>query len=86
MTVPVRRGGIMSLLLPIPPETISFHATAVVHRAGSVEDGTLPGKDAQPGPGPRTRAGMSEPRATAVSGAWRARPPDGSGDRSGSAG
>src|SRR6266487_2686724 len=43
VTVPVRRGGIMSLLLPIPPETISFHATAVVRRAGSVEDGMLPG-------------------------------------------
>lgn len=31
VTVPVRRGGILSLLFPIPPATISFHATAVVH-------------------------------------------------------
>ena len=31
VTVPVRRGGILSLLLPIPPATISFHGTAVVH-------------------------------------------------------
>ena len=31
VTVPVRRGGILSLLAPIPPATISFHATAVVH-------------------------------------------------------
>ena len=34
VTVPVRRGGILSLLLPIPPATISFHATAVVHPEG----------------------------------------------------
>ena len=26
VTVPVRRGGILSLLVPIPPATISFHA------------------------------------------------------------
>ena len=35
VTVPVRRGGILSLVLPIPPATISFHATAIVHQAGS---------------------------------------------------
>ena len=35
VTVPVRRGGILSLVVPIPPATISFHATAVVHPAGS---------------------------------------------------
>ena len=35
VTVPVRRGGIMSLLLPIPPATISFHASAAVHTAES---------------------------------------------------
>jgi hypothetical protein len=34
VTVPVRRGGLMSLLFPIPPATISFHASAVVHPAG----------------------------------------------------
>jgi hypothetical protein len=37
ITVPVRRGGILSLVLPIPPATISFHATAIVHEAGSVK-------------------------------------------------
>jgi Pyridoxamine 5'-phosphate oxidase len=37
LTVPVRRGGILSLVAPIPPATISFHATAVVHPAGSPE-------------------------------------------------
>jgi hypothetical protein len=35
MTVPVRRGGILSLVAPIPPATISFHGTAIVHQAGS---------------------------------------------------
>jgi hypothetical protein len=41
VTVPVRRGGLLSLLAPIPPATISFHATAVVHPAGSPEAGSL---------------------------------------------
>jgi hypothetical protein len=35
VTVPVRRGGILSLVAPIPPATISFHGTALVHPAGS---------------------------------------------------
>jgi hypothetical protein len=35
VTVPVRRGGLLSLLAPIPPATVSFHATAIVHPAGS---------------------------------------------------
>jgi len=35
VTVPVRRGGILSLVAPIPPATISFHGTAIVHPAGS---------------------------------------------------
>ncbi len=35
VTVPVRRGGILSLVAPIPPATISFHGTAIVHQAGS---------------------------------------------------
>ena len=34
VTVPVRRGGLLSLLFPIPPATISFHGTAMVHPAG----------------------------------------------------
>jgi len=34
VVVPVRRGGILTLILPIPPATISFHAKAVVHAAG----------------------------------------------------
>jgi hypothetical protein len=37
VTVPVRRGGLLSLVLPIPPATISFHATAIVRPADSPE-------------------------------------------------
>jgi len=37
LTVPVRRGGLLSLVLPIPPATVSFHAAARVHPAGSWE-------------------------------------------------
>lgn len=41
VTVPVRRGGILSLLMPIPPATISFRATAIVHPAGSFDIATI---------------------------------------------
>src|SRR5215213_11784734 len=41
VTVPVRRGGILSLLAPIPPATISFHAQAIVHPAGAPQVGSL---------------------------------------------
>jgi len=41
VTVPVRRGGVLSLVAPIPPATISFHATAFVHPAGSVKVSAL---------------------------------------------
>jgi hypothetical protein len=42
VTVPVRRGGVLALLLPIPPATISFPASAVVHPAGSLDERSLP--------------------------------------------
>jgi Pyridoxamine 5'-phosphate oxidase len=35
VTVLVRRGGILSLVVPIPPAAISFHGTAVLYPAGS---------------------------------------------------
>jgi hypothetical protein len=35
VTVPVRRGGLLSLALPIPPATISFHGAATVLPAAS---------------------------------------------------
>lgn len=37
VTVPVRRGGILALLLPIPPATITFRARATFHPAGSLD-------------------------------------------------
>ena len=42
VTVPVRRGGLLSLLFPIPPATVSFHGTAVVHPPGPVADRGVP--------------------------------------------
>ena len=41
MTVPVRRGGILALLAPIPPATITFRARATVHPAGSLDFGLV---------------------------------------------
>jgi hypothetical protein len=41
VTVPVRRGGLLSLVAPIPPATISFHAQAIVHPAGAPQVGSL---------------------------------------------
>jgi hypothetical protein len=37
VTVPVRRGGLLSVVAPIPPATVSFHGTAIVHPADSPE-------------------------------------------------
>ena len=37
VTVPVRRGGILALVFPVPPATITFHGSAIVHPAGSPE-------------------------------------------------
>ena len=41
VTVPVRRGGILSLVAPIPPATVSFHGKAIVHAAGSPQVDSL---------------------------------------------
>jgi hypothetical protein len=41
VTVPVRRGGLLSLMAPIPPATISFQAAAIVHPVGSPQVGSL---------------------------------------------
>ena len=37
VTVPVRRGGVLALLFPIPPATISFSGRVTVHTAGAPE-------------------------------------------------
>jgi hypothetical protein len=42
VTVPVRRGGLLSLLFPIPPATVSFHGTAIVRPAGPVQARAVP--------------------------------------------
>jgi hypothetical protein len=41
VTVPVRRGVVLSLVMPIPPATISFRARAIVHPAGSLDLGSV---------------------------------------------
>jgi len=41
VTVPVRRGGLLSLMLPIPPATISFNGTAIVHPAGWLRNSSV---------------------------------------------
>lgn len=41
VTVPVRRGGLLSLLFPIPPATVSFHGSATVHPTSALEGSTV---------------------------------------------
>ncbi|GAA2606804.1 pyridoxamine 5'-phosphate oxidase family protein [Paractinoplanes durhamensis] len=38
VTVPIRRGGVMSLLVHIPPATVSFPAVAAVHPGSALAD------------------------------------------------
>jgi len=57
VTVPIRRGGVLSLVAPIPPATISFHAKATVHPAGSVSIEKVPKKLASQLPKERRSAG-----------------------------
>jgi hypothetical protein len=42
VTVPVHRGGLLALMAPIPPATISFHARVTVHPARTVRIESLP--------------------------------------------
>jgi hypothetical protein len=41
VTVPVHRAGVLALMTPIPPATISFHGDAFVHPAGTLRTRTL---------------------------------------------
>ena len=41
MTVPIHRAGVLALVAPIPPATISFHGEAFVHPAGTLQTRTL---------------------------------------------
>ena len=44
VTVTVRRGGLLALLMPIPPATVTFHARASVYPAATVQPGQVPAK------------------------------------------
>lgn len=57
LTVPIRRGGLLSLVTPIPPATVSFHAKATVHPAGSVSIEKVPKKLASQLPKERRETG-----------------------------
>lgn len=46
-TVPIRRGGLLSLLFPIPPAVISFHARAHVGEPAMLDRSVLPPKFAR---------------------------------------
>jgi Pyridoxamine 5'-phosphate oxidase len=41
VTVPIRRGGLLSLALPIPPATVSFHGRASVYATNSTEGASV---------------------------------------------
>lgn len=60
VTVPVRRGGVLSLVFPIPPATISFHARVTKHPAGSVDIESLPKQLARLLPADRTQGCLLE--------------------------
>jgi hypothetical protein len=57
VTVPIRRGGLLSLVAPIPPATVSCHATATVHPAGSASIEKVPKKLASQLPRDRRETG-----------------------------
>jgi hypothetical protein len=42
VTVPVRRGGLLSLMFPIPPASISFRGAAIVRPSGPLADRAVP--------------------------------------------
>ncbi len=44
VTVLVRRGGLLALVIPIPPATVTFRARATMHRAGTAQAEQVPGE------------------------------------------
>lgn len=40
ITIPVRKGGVLADVMPIPPATVSFHARAIVHAPGTLDAAT----------------------------------------------
>jgi pyridoxamine 5'-phosphate oxidase-like protein len=69
VTVPVRRGGPLALLVPIPPATVSFHGSATVHPSSWLDEHPVPPELARLLPAER-RAGSAvveiEPRGAFV--------------------
>jgi hypothetical protein len=57
VTMPIRRGGLLSLVAPIPPATVSFQAKATVHPAGAASIEKVPKKLASQLPKARRSAG-----------------------------
>ena len=57
VTVPVRRGGVLALLFPIPPATVSFRGSALVYPAGG-PDHPLPAQLSALLPADRRDAGI----------------------------
>jgi hypothetical protein len=41
VTVPIRRGGLLAFLAPIPPATVTFSATVTVHPPGTFDVGAV---------------------------------------------
>ena len=60
VTVPVRRGGLLSLLLPIPPATVSFPAVATLRTADVLDE--VPGLSTLLPAGRRTNCTILEIR------------------------
>jgi hypothetical protein len=61
VTVPLRRGGLLALFVPIPPATISFEAQATVHAPDSFDLAAIPARLARLLPeARRTRACVIE--------------------------
>ncbi len=44
VTVPIRRGGLLSLVAPVPPATTSFRATTAVHPSEDLRIDDVPAK------------------------------------------
>lgn len=60
VTVAIRRGGPLSLVAPLPPATIAFHARVTVHPPGSVDVATVSRKLASYQPAERRTSTLLE--------------------------
>jgi hypothetical protein len=62
VTVPIRRGGALSLVMPIPPATVSFPAVATVHTGEALN--SIPGLAKLVPPARRTSCAIVDIRPT----------------------